>query len=119
MTKIKSFLKFLLTNSVFATFLYFGAVQGIPGFMNVLTFFIWFVFVIFLLSIPNEEVHKNLHGNSKNQFKLGVVGHLISAIYIGVLVFYGHILLGLIYLFTVLLAYALYENGKKLVEGQE
>jgi hypothetical protein len=119
MTKTKNLIFYLLTNSVFATFVYFGAVQGIPGFINVLTFFIWFVFIIFLLAILNEESQKALYERSKNQFKLGVVGHLISATYIGVLVFYGHILLGMIYLFTVLLSYTLNQQGKKLVEGRE
>ena len=55
MTKTKSLLTYLLTNSVFATCVYFGAVQGIPGFMNVVTFFIWFVFVVFVLGAFNDE----------------------------------------------------------------
>ena len=117
MTKTKNLLSYLLTNSTFATFIYFGVVKGIPGFMNVLTFFIWFVFIIFLLAIPNEEAQRAIYELSKNQFKLGFIGKLISVIYIGVLVYYGHILLGSIYLVTLILSYSLNQQGKKLVEG--
>jgi hypothetical protein len=117
MTKTKNLLSYLLTNSAFATFIYFGVVKGIPGFMNVLTFFIWFVFIIFLLAIPNEEAQRAIYERSKNQFKLGFIGKLISVIYIGVLVYYGHILLGSIYLVTLILSYSLNQQGKKLVEG--
>jgi hypothetical protein len=117
MTKTKSLLSYLLTNSVLATCIYFGAVKGIPGFMNVVTFFIWFVFIVFVLGAFNDKAAIKLYEGEQKRFKMGILGKLISAIYIGVLVFYGHILLGAIYLFTVLLGYILYEKGKKLVEG--
>jgi hypothetical protein len=119
MTKTKSLLSYLLTNSAFATFIYFGAVQGIPGFMNVLTFFIWFLFVVFVLGTFNEEAAIKMYEGEQKRFKLGFIGKLITAGYIGVLVFYGHILLGAIYLITVILSYGMVERGKKLVEGQE
>jgi hypothetical protein len=48
---------------------------------------------------------------------LGIIGHLITVGYIGVLVFYGHILLAALYLITVVLSYGMVEQGKKLVEG--
>ncbi len=114
MTKTKSLLSYLLTNSVLVTCVYFGAIQGIPGFMNVVTFFIWFVFV---LGAFNDEASIKMYEGEQKRFKLGILGHLITAGYIGVLVFYGHILLGSIYLITVILSYGLVEKGKKLVEG--
>jgi hypothetical protein len=117
MTKTKSLLTYLLTNSVLATFLYFGVVQGIPGFMNVLTFWIWFVFVVFVLGAFNEEASIKMYEGEQKRFKLGILGKLISAIYIGVLVYYGHILLGSIYLITIIISYGMIEKGKKLVEG--
>jgi hypothetical protein len=116
MTKTKSLLSYLLTNSVLATCVYFGVIQGIPGFMNVVTFFIWFVFVVFVLGAFNDEASIKLYKGGEKRFKLGIVGHLITAGYIGVLVFYGHILLGSIYLITVILSYGMVERGKKLVE---
>jgi hypothetical protein len=118
MTKTKSLLTYLLTNSVFATCVYFGAVQGIPGFMNVVTFFIWFVFVVFVLGAFNDEAAIKMYEGEQKRFKLGILGKLISAIYIGVLVFYGHILLGVLYLLTVILSYGMIERGKKLMEQQ-
>jgi hypothetical protein len=118
MTKTKSTLTYLLTNSVLSTCIYFGVVQGIPGFMNVVTFFIWFVFVVFVLGVFNEEAAIKMYEGEHKRFKLGIVGHLITAAYIGVLVFYGHILLGAIYLITIILSYGMVEKGKKLVEAQ-
>jgi hypothetical protein len=117
MTKTKSLLTYLLTNSVLSTCVYFGAIQGIPGFMNVVTFFVWFVFVVFVLGAFNEEALIKVYEGEQKRFKLGIVGKLISAIYIGVLVFYGHILLGSIYLITIIISYGMVEKGKKLVEG--
>jgi hypothetical protein len=119
MTKTKNLLTYLLTNSVLATCIYFGAIQGIPGFMNVVTFFIWFVFVVFVLGAFNDEAAIKMYEGEQKRFKLGIVGRLITAGYIGVLVFYGHILLGSIYLITVILSYCLVEKGKKLVEEQQ
>jgi hypothetical protein len=118
MTKTKSLLSYLLTNSVLATCVYFGAVQGIPGFMNVVTFFIWFVFIVYVLGAFNDNAAIKLYEGEQKKFKLGIVGHLISASYIGVLVFYGHILLGSIYLITIIISYGMVEKGKKLVEEQ-
>ena len=118
MTKTKSFLIYLLTNSVLSTCVYFGAIQGIPGFMNVVAFFIWFAFVVFVLSAFNDEASIKAYEVEQKRFKLGILGHLITAGYIGVLVFYGHILLGAVYLITVILSYGLVERGRKLVEAQ-
>jgi len=118
MTKTKSFLTYLLTNSVLATCIYFGAIQGIPGFMNILTFWIWFVFVVFVLGAFNDDAAIKLYEGEQNRFKLGIFAHLITAGYIGVLVFYGHILLSVLYLLTVLLSYGMIERGKKLKEQQ-
>ncbi len=117
MTKTKSLLSYLLTNSVLATCVYFGAIQGIPGFMNVVTFFIWFVFVVFVLGAFNDEAAIKTYEGEQKRFKLGIVGHLITAGYIGVLVFYGHILLGAVYLITIILGYGLVERGRKLMGG--
>jgi hypothetical protein len=119
MTKTKSLPIYLLTNSVLATCIYFGAIQGIPGFMNVVTFFVWFVFVVFVLGAFNDNAAIKLYEGEHKRFKLGIIGHLITAAYIGVLVFYGHILLGSIYLITIILSYGMVERGKKLVEGEE
>jgi len=119
MTKTKSLLTYLFTNSVLATFVYFGVIQGIPGFMNILTFWIWFVFVVFVLGAFNEEAAIKMYEGEQKRFKLGILGKLISAGYIGILVFYGHILLGSIYLITVMLGYGMVEKGKKLVEGEK
>lgn len=119
MTKIKSISKYLLFNSVFSTCLYFGVIQGISGFMNVLTFFIWFIFILFILGSLSEESKIKVYEGQQNKFNLGIFGHMITAAYVGILVYYGHILLGSIYLITILLSYAMVQNGRKLVEVSE
>lgn len=117
MTKAKSLLKVLVTNTIFGTCLYLGTVQGISGFMNVVAFLIWFAFVIFALTFMNEESQIKTYEANNKRLNLGVIGHLITAGYIGVLVFYGHVLLGVIYLLTVILGNSMIEKGKQLVEG--
>ena len=117
MTKTKSILNYLLFNSVFSTCLYFGAIQGISGFMNVLTFIIWFMFIVFVLGCFSEESKIRVYESDQKKFKLGIFGHMITAAYVGVLVYYGHILLGSIYLITILFSYAMVQSGRKLVEG--
>jgi hypothetical protein len=119
MTKTKSILKYLLFNSVFATCIYFGAIQGILGFMNILTFFIWVLFILFILGSFSEESKIKVYESEEKKFKLGIFGHMITVVYVGVLVYYGHILLGSIYLITVFLGYCMVASGKKLVEGGE
>lgn len=114
MTKTKNTVKFFLYNSAFATFLYLGVIQGIPGFMNVVEFLIGFFFIVFVLGLFNEESQIRVYEEEKNRIKLGIIGHLITAAYVGVLVFYGHILLGVIYLISVLIGYAMIQRGKEL-----
>ena len=117
MTKTKSLLDYLFSNAIFGTCIYFGAVQGILGFMNFVAFMIWFVFIVFILGAFNEEAKIKMYEANNKRFKLGIIGHLITVGYIGVLVFYGHILLAALYLITVVLSYGMVEQGKKLVEG--
>ena len=120
MTKTKSILNYLIYNSVFSTCLYFGTIQGISGFMNILTFYIWFVFIVFIFGCFNQEAQIRVYENEQKKFKLGIFAHIITAAYVGVLVYYGHIFLGSIYLITVFLGYCMVASGKKLVEvGEE
>ena len=120
MTKIKSILSYFVYNSVFSTCLYFGVIQGISGFMNILTFYIWFAFIVFVLGCFSEESKIRVYESDQKKFKLGVFAHIITISYVGILVYYGHILLGSIYLITILLGYAMIASGKNLVEvGEE
>ena len=117
MTKTKSILNYIVYNSVFSTFLYFGLIQGISGFMNILTFYIWFVFIMFIFGSFSQEAQIAVYKSDQKKFKLGIFAHIITAAYVGILVYYGHILLGSIYLISTFLGYAMIANGKKFVEG--
>ena len=120
MIKTKSILNYLVYNSVFSTCLYFGAIQGISGFMNILTFYIWFAFILFIFGCFNQEAQIRVYESDQKKFRLGIFSHIITAAYVGTLVYCGHILLGSIYLITILLSYAMIASGKNLVEvGEE
>ena len=117
MTKTKNILNYIVCNSVFSTCLYFGIIQGISGFMNILTFYIWFVFILFIFGSFSQEAQIAVYKSDQKKFKLGIFAHIITATYVGILVYYGHILLGSIYLIANFLGYCMIASGKKLVEG--
>jgi hypothetical protein len=117
MTKTKSILNYIVCNLGVSTCLYFGLIQGISGFMNILTFYIWFVFILFIFGSFSQEAQIAVYESDKKKFRLGIFAHIITAAYVGILVYYGHILLGSIYLITTFLGYAMISSGKKLVEG--
>jgi len=116
METLKRFFYFLLGNALTVTCLYFGAYKGIPGFMNVLSFIIWFMFVIFILTFLNKESQKTAYLSSKKTILPKFLNGLIGFSYISVLVFYGHILLGVLYLISWVLFEHMKDEGKKLVE---
>jgi len=115
MKKFKKFLTFLAYNAAFATCLYFGAYKGIPGFMNVIAFFIWFVFIVYVLTCGNEEVQIVTYNSSKSKY--APVSNVLDIGYIGVLVFYGHILLGALYVIQWVIFDYMIKKGKELVES--
>lgn len=118
MTKTKSIINDLVYNSLFSTCLYFGVIQGISGFMNILTFYIWFVFILIIFGCFDQESQIRVYERDQKKFRLGIFAHIITAAYVGILVYYGHFLLGSIYLITILLGYAMIASGKKFVEGK-
>jgi hypothetical protein len=119
MEQLKRLFYFLLGNTLTVTCLYFGAYKGIPGFMNVLSFIIWFMFVIFILSFINKESQKTAYLSIKKTILPNFLSSLIGVIYISVLVFYGHILLGALYLVSWILFDYMKNEGKKLVTEEE
>ncbi len=116
METLKRLFYFLFGNALTVTCLYFGAYKGIPGFMNVLSFIIWFIFIIYILTFLNEESQKSAYLSSKKTFLPKFLRGLIGFSYISVLVFYGHILLGAIYLISWFLFESMITKGKELVE---
>lgn len=121
MKKFKSFLSFSLTNSAFVTCLYYGVFKGIGGFLNILNVFVWFIFVLTLVSFLNKDASLALYKNSidKDRFNLGSFSYILTLSYIGVMIFFGHILTGVIYGVTTLLCYIMTTSGKKLMEEHQ
>lgn len=108
---MKKFLTFLTYNAAFATCLYFGAYKGITGFMNVIAFFIWFLFIVYVITCGNEEVQIVAYNSSKTKY--APVSNALSIGYIGVLVFYGHILLGALYVIIWYISAYMIKKGKE------
>jgi hypothetical protein len=115
MKKFKKFLTFLAYNAAFATCLYFGAYKGIAGFMNVITFFIWFLFIVYVITCENEEVQIAAYDSSKSKY--APVSNVLGIGYIGALVFYGHILLGALYVIMWCIFAYMIKKGGELVEN--
>jgi len=121
MKKFKSFLSFSLSQTAFVTCLYYGVFKGIGGFLNILNVFIWFLFVLVLLSFLNKDSQMLIYKNSvdKNKFSIGSFSYVLTVSYVGVMIFFGHILTGVIYGVTSLLLYSMMQSGKKLIEDQQ
>jgi hypothetical protein len=113
METLKRLFYFLFGNALTVTCLYFGAYKGIPGFMNVLSFIIWFMFVMFILAFLNKESQKTAYLSSKKTILPKFLSGLIGFSYISVLVFYGHILLGALYLISWILFEHMKEEDKQ------
>jgi heme exporter protein D len=69
MRKLKAFLYWLATNTVFGSALYFGLVKGIDGAANIAQFYIWFSFVVSLFSL-SDDVLQSMRKNAKPRVSL-------------------------------------------------
>jgi hypothetical protein len=116
METLKRLFYFLLGNALTVTCLYFGAYKGIPGFMNVLSFIIWFMFIVYLLTFLNEKAQKSVYLSGKKSPVPTFFANIISICYILVLVFYGHIFLGSLYIISLFLFTYMKDKGKELLE---
>jgi hypothetical protein len=119
MKNLQKILTYLLTQGTFIACLYYGAYQGIPGFMNILSVIVWFVFIVYLLTCYNEDSQKSLYLSSKKVPVPYSVSILLGIGYIAVMVFFGHILLGSLYAVSVILYDYMKGKGKKLVEENQ
>lgn len=117
MTKVKEFLKFFGYNSLFATALFLGAVKGMGGFMNLVSFLIWVAFILITLiyivleSGGQELWAKVSKASSTPSFQ--IPRRILTVLFITTLVFYGHFLLAILYLATALIVYQIYERIKQ------
>jgi hypothetical protein len=79
--------------------------------MNVIAFFIWFLFIVYVITCGNEEVQIVAYNSSKTKY--APVSNALSIGYIGVLVFYGHILLGALYVIIWYISAYMIKKGKE------
>lgn len=114
MTKFKNTLGLLLTNALLVACLYYGVYKGITGFMNFLSFIIWFTFIVCVLTFWIDEsviVHYN---HVKSRINFGILEKLFDILCVAVLVYFGHFLLGSIFTITLSLQEYMIHKGKEL-----
>jgi hypothetical protein len=97
-------------------------VKGISGFMNLTGFIIWLAFIsitliYIVLECEGEEAWRKVAENNKTQRYPQTLGRLLSIVYTLTLVFYGHILLAIVYLAASLVAYTMVKRTETFWEN--
>ena len=105
MKKVKEFLKIIGYNAFFGTCLFLGTVKGIHGFMNLVSFLIWIVFIalaliVIVLEVEGEDAWKKIAEGSEKKNYPEKLSKFLTVIYISTLVYYGHVILAVVYLIS-------------------
>lgn len=116
MKKLKPTIKHLLCNSFTGFLLYTGVYLKMTGFMNILSFWIWFTLIItFLVTLSNDNIvvyYKAYQTRYSNSF----VDGLFDLIAIAVLVYYGNFFLGALYTIATLFDLYIKKKGEELTK---
>jgi len=117
MEKLKDFLKFLGYNAFFGTSLFLGTVKGISGFMNLTGFLIWIAFILVVLiyvglESQGEDAWRKVAENNKTQRYPQKIGRALSSAYVLTLVYFGHPILAIVYLSSLVTAWVIGERAK-------
>ena len=119
MTKFKNSLGLIFSSVVFSVCIYFGVYKGITGVMNILSFLIWFSFIVLIFTFWNDEVQIANYKKVKSRLSFGIFEVLFDILSVSVLVFYGHFLLGSLLAVVLILQQYCINKGKKLVESAD
>lgn len=108
---IKRVTKWVVFNSIFFTMLYFALWEKIPGAINVVEFFIWFLFVVSLLTmVPGvpKEMMKDPEKLPSKPWRVfdGVIDICVTLAFI----WFGWWVIGSIYAIHVLLLQSLWSR---------
>lgn len=90
--------------------LYLGVIKGITGFMNLITFLLWSIFVMTVIATFNKEIWANLYEIDKKK-KNSWFSYLLSIVYGLILIFYGHFILATIYTLIWFLIFIMVKLG--------
>lgn len=113
--KAIKYLRYLVLNSVFAYAIYAGVINNVSGWANIAKFMIIAMFIIGLMIFflqTNKDVLKSYTENSHNRIIPKWVDRTFDGIVLGVLVYYGWIWYGAMFLFSGISMFLLDSNAK-------
>ena len=119
MTKFKNTLSLIFSNVGLSVCIYFGIYKGITGVMNILSFLIWFSFIVLIFTFWNDEVQITTYKKVKSRLSFGIFEVLFDILCVAILVFYGHFLLGSLLAVGLILQQYCINKGKELVESAD
>jgi len=118
MEKLKGTISYLLSISLTWFLLYTGVYLKMTGFMNILSFWIWFMFIsTFLIILSNDVIitYYNVY-RTRNRIINRFVEGLFDLITIVVLVYYGHFFLGVLCTLATIFDLSIKKKGEELTK---
>jgi cytochrome c biogenesis protein CcdA len=118
MKKLLNTIKYIILNPVMMSALtYVGAFQDNTGFLNVLRFIIWTAFVFGLIIVTSKKACSIYYTKNKlSRYYFPTVELFFGFTIIGVLVYQGHILLGIVVLMSLFLEEFIIQCAKEYLE---
>ena len=118
MKKLLNTIKYIILNPVTMSALtYVGTFQDNTGFLNVLRFIIWVGFVFDLIVATSKKACSIYYTTNKlNRYYFPTVELFFYFTIIGVLVYQGHILLGIVVLMSIFLEEFIIQCAKEYLE---
>lgn len=118
MKKLLNTIKYIILNPVIISALtYVGAFQNNTGFLNVLRFIIWTAFVFGLIIATSKKACSIYYTKSKlSRYYFPAVELFFDFTIIGVLVYQGHILLGIVVLLSIFLEEFIIQYAKEYLK---
>lgn len=116
MEKLKGTISYLLSISLTWFLLYTGVYLKMTGFMNVLSFWIWFMFISTLIIFLSNDAIITYYNAYRTRNRNRFVEGLFDVIIIAVLVYYGNIFLGTLCTLATLFDLVIKKKGEELTK---
>ena len=116
MEKLKGTISYLLSISLTWFLLYTGVYLKMTGFMNILSFWIWIMFIYTFLIILSNDAIITYYNVYRTRFTNRFVEGLFDVIIIAVLVYYGNFFLGTLFTLATLFDLVIKKKGEELTK---
>ena len=114
MEKLKGTISYLLSISLTWFLLYTGVYLKMTGFMNILSFWIWFMFISTFLIILSKDAIIAYYSVYRTRNRNRFVEGLFDVIIIAVLVYYGNFFLGTLFTLATIFDLVIKKKGEEL-----